>query len=70
MHRIVFLYTELAGYFLACINELTKRDDVEVHIFRWPVNKEAPFNFNFNNKVKIYNRNDFNKDIFPKGPYF
>jgi glycosyltransferase involved in cell wall biosynthesis len=59
MHKIVFLYTELAGYFLSCINELIKRKNVEVHIVRWPVNKEAPFDFNFSNAVKVYNRNDF-----------
>lgn len=59
MHKIVFLYTELAGYFLSCVNELSKKKkDVQVHIVRWPVNKEAPFNFNFSNSVTVYNRNE------------
>jgi glycosyltransferase involved in cell wall biosynthesis len=62
MHKIVFLYTELAGYFLSCINELSKRSDIEVHIVRWPVNKEAPFNFKFSSTVKVYNRTDFNDE--------
>lgn len=61
MHKIIFLYTELAGYFLSCVNELTKQKNVEVHIVRWPVNKEAPFNFSFNSAVKVYNRNDFSE---------
>jgi glycosyltransferase involved in cell wall biosynthesis len=60
MHKIVFLYSELAGYFLSCINELTKRNDVEVYIVRWPVNKEAPFNFKFSSHVKVYNSKDYN----------
>lgn len=62
MHKIVFLYTELAGYFLSCISELSKINDVEIHIVRWPVNKEAPFNFNFSEAVKVYNRKDFNDE--------
>lgn len=58
MHKIVFLYTELAGYFLSCVNELSKRKDIQIHIIRWPVNKEAPFNFNFDHAVTVYNRNE------------
>ncbi len=30
MHKIVFLYKALAGYFLYCISELIKIKDVEV----------------------------------------
>lgn len=43
--KIAFLYSELAGYFMACIDELKKEADVL--IIRWPVNKEAPFQFDF-----------------------
>lgn len=32
----------------------------EVHIVRWPVNKEAPFQFKVNDKIKIYNKSDYN----------
>jgi glycosyltransferase involved in cell wall biosynthesis len=60
MHKIVFLYTELAGYFLSCVNELCKQQGIEIYIIRWPVNKEAPFDFNFSKSVKVYNRNDYN----------
>lgn len=58
--RILFLYTELAGYFLSCVSELLKQD-VEVHIVRWPVNKEAPFDFSFADKIKIYERRDLDR---------
>jgi glycosyltransferase involved in cell wall biosynthesis len=57
--KIVFLYTELATYFLACVEKLSQQPNVEVHIVRWPLNKEAPFNFSFSENIKIYNRNDF-----------
>lgn len=46
-HSILFLYSELAGYFLACARELGKAEWVEkVKIIHWPVNLEAPFEFN------------------------
>ncbi len=71
--KIAFLYTEVAGYFLACVEELAKSADVLV--LRWPVNKEAPFKFNEDSSIRIEDRNqydnaalirllkDFNPDI-------
>ncbi|MFN8230629.1 MAG: glycosyltransferase [Bacteroidia bacterium] len=56
--KFLFLYTEIADYFLACCTELSKYG--EVHVIRWPVNKEAPFQFHQQNNIKIYNRNDYN----------
>jgi glycosyltransferase involved in cell wall biosynthesis len=56
---ILFLYTELAGYFVAGICELCKQGH-NIHIVRWPVNKEAPFAFNFPPDVSVYERNDYN----------
>ncbi|MCU4158060.1 glycosyltransferase family 4 protein [Carboxylicivirga sp. A043] len=57
--NILFLYTELAGYFVACINELAKQDDVSVHVVRWPVNKEAPFQFAIDKRISIYERDAY-----------
>ena len=57
--KVLFLYTELAGYFLACISKLVDQHEVEVFIFRYPVNNEAPFKFNFGEKVNLYDRKDF-----------
>ncbi len=54
--KILFLYTELAGYFLSCIETLAKNTDVEIHIVKWPVNREAPFEFNFPENVKVYEK--------------
>jgi glycosyltransferase involved in cell wall biosynthesis len=53
----VFLYTEIAEYFLACCNRLAEHGDV--HIIRWPVNKEAPFQFDVNPRIKLYSKSDY-----------
>ncbi|MDF2450798.1 MAG: glycosyl transferase family 1 [Bacteroidota bacterium] len=55
--KFLFLYTEISGYFLACCKELSEYG--EVHIVRWPVNKEAPFQFKINEKIKIYDKSDY-----------
>lgn len=53
----VFLYTEIAEYFLACCNRLAEHG--EVHIIRWPVNKEAPFQFEVNPAIRLYSKQDY-----------
>jgi glycosyltransferase involved in cell wall biosynthesis len=55
--KFLFLYTEIAEYFLACCKELCRYG--EVHIVRWPVNKEAPFQFNTNEQIKIYDKSNY-----------
>lgn len=60
--RIIFLYSELAAYFLACVDKLITQPNVEVHIVRWEVNNEAPFQFAFSPELKIYGRKDFVDD--------
>jgi glycosyltransferase involved in cell wall biosynthesis len=55
---VLFLYTEIADYFIKCCETLSKNN--EVHIIRWPVNKEAPFVFSFSEKLKVYDKNKFN----------
>ena len=58
--KIVFLYSEIAGYFIACAEALAKHSDVL--IVRWPVNKEAPFNFELSDRIKIVEKSDYTKD--------
>ena len=60
--KILFLYFELAGYFLACINRLLELYEVEVHIVRYPVNSVAPFDFKADERVRFYEYKDFNRD--------
>lgn len=57
MKRILFFYTEVAEYVLACIEHLAK-DDLEIHLVRWPVNPEAPFKLRKLDGVKIYERKE------------
>lgn len=59
--RILFLYTELASYFISCCEKLSEQ--AEVHIVRWPVNNEAPFDFQFADHLRVYNRREYD---FPK----
>lgn len=54
---VLFLYTEIADYFIKCCEELSKT--TSVHIIRWPVNKEAPFVFSFSDKLKVYDKSEF-----------
>lgn len=56
--NFLFLYTELADYFIHCCTHLSKLGTV--HIIRWPVNKEAPFQFEFPDKIKVYDKNNYN----------
>lgn len=57
--RVLFLYTELAPYVLACIERLAKEHDVEAHIVRWALNKEAPFDLAFDSRTKVYDRDRY-----------
>lgn len=53
--KVLFLYTEIAEYFLAGIEALAQ-SGASVHIVRWPVNSEAPFNFRNIEGVTFYER--------------
>ncbi|MBX7093183.1 MAG: glycosyltransferase [Flavobacteriales bacterium] len=60
--KILFLYTELAGYILSCIDELVNTTSTEVILVRWPLNKEAPFDFKFPDGIKVLQRNEIKDD--------
>jgi len=55
---VLFLYTEIADYFLNCCRHLSLNNNV--HIIRWAVNKEAPFNFVVPQNITIYEKNNYN----------
>ena len=42
--KIVILFTELSGYMLKCF-DLAQKDNFQIHVINYPVNKEAPFQF-------------------------
>ncbi len=60
MNRILFLYSEIAQYFVTCLHALIENYDLEVHLVKWKKNEEAPFEFEIDSKVKEYERLDYN----------
>lgn len=61
MKKALFLYTELADYTISGFKALSEKD-VEIHVVRWPVNREAPFDFSKINGITFYERNDYNDE--------
>ena len=56
--KVLFLYSEVAAYFLACAEKLHINHGCEVHIVRWPINPEAPFAFRDYQGITFYERSD------------
>lgn len=55
--RILILYMELAGYVMACLRALGKVPGVEILLISWPVNQEAPFEFQEEKNIQKLGRN-------------
>ena len=59
--KCLFLFTELAGYIVACMKKLAETQQVEVHVIKWPVNAIAPFRFSLEGEnIQFYERENFN----------
>jgi glycosyltransferase involved in cell wall biosynthesis len=56
--KALFLYTELAPYVVACMQRLASDHGVDVHVVRWPVNAEAPFELGLGAGITVYDRRD------------
>ena len=62
-HRIVFLYSELAGYFLACAEALGQHPEVaSVDIVHWPIHPEAPFQFESTPQYTLHPKEQHNRE--------
>lgn len=58
--RVLFLYTELADYTMACLRALKKEaPHADLKVVHFPVNKEAPFSFSFDDVGEFTCINDF-----------
>ncbi|MEM7040087.1 MAG: glycosyl transferase family 1, partial [Bacteroidota bacterium] len=57
--KVLVLYSELAGYFMACVRRYVEKYRAEAHVVRWPVNPEAPFKFEGEPGITYYERNDY-----------
>lgn len=61
--RYLFLYTELAGYTIQCFRKhLEKFPEDELVVVHYPVNSEAPFQFETIDGVKFYLKDDLGLD--------
>jgi glycosyltransferase involved in cell wall biosynthesis len=55
--KILFLFRELAGYFVACLEKYVTDINAEVTVVYWPLNSEAPFQWQESNpKIKWVDR--------------
>ncbi|MCH2214500.1 MAG: glycosyltransferase [Flavobacteriales bacterium] len=55
--KVIFLYTELAGYIRACFERLAQ-SGAEVHVVAYPINREAPFRFGEKSEAIYYDRSE------------
>jgi glycosyltransferase involved in cell wall biosynthesis len=62
MMRILVLYRELAGYFVACLNELCEQHHVNADLVAYPVHKDAPFQFSFSSRIQFLDRQQMTED--------
>ncbi|MCC7303050.1 MAG: glycosyltransferase family 4 protein [Bacteroidia bacterium] len=64
--KLLVLYEELAGYFLACIRELTSRKGTQILIIASSPNPVAPFDFPEMEGVEILYRDNMNVESLQK----
>lgn len=57
--KVLFLYTEIATYFIAGVQALVREYGAEVLIIRWPVNAQAPFKFEYGPGITVKDRTEF-----------
>lgn len=67
--RILILYRELAGYTVECINKLAY--DHEILLISYPVNSEAPFQFQFHSTIQVASKSEItSSEILSFNPKF
>lgn len=59
--KVLFLHTELAAYFISCVNAFIRKYAGEVHMVYLPVNAEAPFVFDFYPPIHWHERRRFSR---------
>lgn len=57
--KVLFLYYELAGYVVACLEQLAAAFPVEIHLVRYPVVQVAPFQFQLSKSIHLYERKSY-----------
>jgi glycosyltransferase involved in cell wall biosynthesis len=64
--KLLFLYFELAGYTIACLDSLMKNHDAEIHVIRYPVNPVAPFQFSIPEGIHLHERKEMSNEALIK----
>jgi glycosyltransferase involved in cell wall biosynthesis len=54
--KVLVLYRELAGYTVECLNKLALQH--ELLVVHYPINEEAPFNFEFNSAIQLESKSE------------
>ena len=62
--KIIFLYTELASYSVACMNMAS--EEVDIMIVKYPVNDEAPFSFQLSDSLLVESRDQNSYNLLKK----
>lgn len=57
--KVLVLYSEIAGYFISCVRRYVDLHGAEVHVVRWPINPEAPFQFSDHPGIIYHERKDY-----------
>ena len=52
------LYRELAGYIVNCLEYLAKEENLHIDIIAYPVAAEAPFSFEFSDRISVKKRSE------------
>jgi glycosyltransferase involved in cell wall biosynthesis len=66
MKKILVLYRELAGYFVACLNHLCDQYDTEATLVAYPVHQDAPFQFQLSPRITLIQRNELSAEEINK----
>ena len=56
--KALFLYTELSGYFLSCVQQLSQKE-IDIQVIHWPINNDAPFLFSTDKSINLKQKNIF-----------
>ncbi len=59
---VLFLFRELAGYFISCVEELSATNTVDIEVVYWPVNAQAPLVLTGGNGVKWIPKEKWNRN--------
>lgn len=62
--NILFLYSKLAGYTVDCLNAYSKTNKDNIFVIRYPVDAEAPFEFQFENNIMVVDKSTINLDDY------